>query len=88
MMPANGTDTPSYRCLAQALTTNQLHSERLMFKNWMRLTQDAMLLGLESQRVMGLRLMKLSRGGRAAQAMDPEKAMAMGARTPRVPIQR
>ena len=34
----------------------------------MQLTHDAVLLGLESQRVMGLRLMKLSRGGRAAQA--------------------
>jgi hypothetical protein len=37
-----------------------------MFKNWMRVTRDAMLLGLETQRVIGLRLMKLSRGGRAA----------------------
>ena len=35
-----------------------------MFRNWMQLTHDAVLLGLESQRVMGLRLMKLSRGGR------------------------
>jgi hypothetical protein len=39
-----------------------------MFKNWMRLTSDAVMLGLETQRVMGLRLMKLSRGGRAAGA--------------------
>jgi hypothetical protein len=52
-----------------------------MFKNWMQLTHDAMLLGLESQRVMGLRLMKLSRGGRAAQAealrMFSEKTTAL-----------
>jgi hypothetical protein len=52
-----------------------------MFKTWMRLTQDAMLLGLESQRVMGLRLMKLSRGGRAAQSealrMFSEKTTAL-----------
>ena len=36
-----------------------------MFRKWMRLTHDAVLLGLESQRVMTLRLMKLSRGGRS-----------------------
>jgi hypothetical protein len=52
-----------------------------MFKNWMQLTHDAMLLGLESQHVMGLRLMKLSRGGQAAQAealrMVSEKSSAL-----------
>ena len=56
-----------------------------MFKNWMQiLTQAAMLLGLENQRVIGLRLMKLSRGGRAAQAealrMFSEKTTALGER--------
>ena len=48
----------------------------------MQLTHDAVLLGLESQRVMGLRLMKLSRGGRPAQAealrMFSEKTTALG----------
>jgi len=52
-----------------------------MIRNWMQLTHDAMLLGFESQRVMGLRLMKLSRGGRAAQAealrMFSEKTTAL-----------
>ena len=47
----------------------------------MQLTHDAVLLGLESQRVMGLRLMKLSRGGRAAEAevlrMFSEKTTAL-----------
>lgn len=47
----------------------------------MQLTHDAVLLGLESQRVMGLRLMKLSRGGRAAHAealrMFSEKTTAL-----------
>jgi hypothetical protein len=38
-----------------------------MFDAWMRVTRDAVLLGLETQRVIGLRLMKLSRGGRAAE---------------------
>jgi hypothetical protein len=33
----------------------------------MRVTRDTVLLGLETQRVIGLRLMKLSRGGRAAE---------------------
>ena len=52
-----------------------------MFRKWMQLTHDAVMLGLESQRVMGLRLMKLSRGGRAAQAealrMFSEKTSAL-----------
>jgi hypothetical protein len=38
-----------------------------MFDTWMRVTRDAVLLGLETQRVIGLRLIKLSRGGRAAE---------------------
>lgn len=52
-----------------------------MFKNWMRVTSDAVMLGLETQRVIGLRLMKLSRGGSAAKAealrMITEKASAL-----------
>ena len=52
-----------------------------MFKNWMRLTSDAVMLGWETQRVMGLRLMKLSRGGRAAETealrMVTEKTSAL-----------
>ena len=52
-----------------------------MFKNWMRVTSDALLLGWETQRVMSLRLMKLSRGGRAAETealrMVTEKTSAL-----------
>lgn len=52
----------------------------IMFRNWMRLTHDAVLLGVETQRVIGLRLMKLSSGGPAAQAeavrMISEKSAA------------
>jgi hypothetical protein len=52
-----------------------------MFTNWMRLTLDAVMLGVETQRVIGLRLMKLSGGGRAAQAealrMVSEKTAAL-----------
>ena len=52
-----------------------------MFRNWMRLTNDAVMLGLETQSVMGLRLMKLSRGGRAAETealrMVTEKTSAL-----------
>ena len=52
-----------------------------MFKNWMRVTSDALLLGWETQRVMGLRLMKLSRGGHAAETealrMVTEKTSAL-----------
>lgn len=39
-----------------------------MFRNWIQLMFDAALLGVEAQRVIGLRLMKLSAGGPAAQA--------------------
>ena len=39
-----------------------------MFKNWMRMMNDAVMLGFETHRVIGLRLMKLSRGGSAAEA--------------------
>jgi hypothetical protein len=52
-----------------------------MFKNWIRLTNDAVMLGLETQRVIALRLMKLSRGGLAAEAealrMVTEKTSAL-----------
>jgi hypothetical protein len=52
-----------------------------MFTNWMRLTRDAFLLGVEMQRVVGLRWVKLSRGGRAAEAeavrMVTEKTIAL-----------
>ena len=47
----------------------------------MRLTHDAVMLGLEAQRVIGLRLIKLSGGGPAAQAealrMLSEKTAAL-----------
>ena len=52
-----------------------------MFRNWIRLTNDAVMLGLETQRVIGLRLMKLSRGGvdaeREALRMVTEKSTAL-----------
>jgi hypothetical protein len=52
-----------------------------MMRNWMRVASDAVMLGLEAQRVIGLRLMKLSRGGRGAEAealrMVTEKASAL-----------
>jgi len=47
----------------------------------MRLTHDAVMLGLEAQRVIGLRLINLSGGGPAAQAealrMVSEKTAAL-----------
>jgi hypothetical protein len=47
----------------------------------MRLTHDAVMLGLEAQRVIGLRLIKLSGGDPAAQAealrMVSEKTAAL-----------
>ena len=38
-----------------------------MFKSWCGLTLDAVLLGFETQRVIGLRLAKIAAGGPAAQ---------------------
>ena len=52
-----------------------------MFRNWMRMTNDAVMLGFETQRVIGLRLLKLSRGGRGAEVealrMVTEKTTAL-----------
>jgi hypothetical protein len=52
-----------------------------MFKNWMRMMNDAVMLGFETHRVINLRLMKLSRGGSDAEAealrMVTEKTTAL-----------
>jgi hypothetical protein len=52
-----------------------------MVKTWLDHTMHTALLGLEAQRVVGLRLMKIGAGGAAAQAeiqrMVAEKAAAM-----------
>jgi len=37
-----------------------------MIKNWLKLTNDMALLGLEAQQVIGLRLMRIAAGGRGA----------------------
>jgi hypothetical protein len=48
---------------------------------WFSLSRDAMMLGLEAQSVIGLRMMKAAMGGEAAQReaalMVTEKAQAM-----------
>ena len=38
-----------------------------MIRSWIGLAFDVALLGMESQRVVGLRFMKIAGGGRAAQ---------------------
>jgi hypothetical protein len=52
-----------------------------MSRNWLRLTRDAILLGVEAQRVIGLRWMKFARGGHAAETeavrMFAEKTTAL-----------
>ena len=51
-----------------------------MFLNWMKFSLDAARLGYEVQTVMALRMMKLARGGLAAEAemqrMMTEKGVA------------
>ncbi|HEV7439251.1 MAG TPA: hypothetical protein VGN94_06440 [Methylobacterium sp.] len=53
-----------------------------MFGAWWKLGMDATMLALESQQVIGMRLMMLSAGGSAAQVeaqrMVSEKIMAAG----------
>ena len=52
-----------------------------MFRNWMRLTNEVVMFGFETQRVIGLRLVRLSRGGPAAESealrMVTEKTTAL-----------
>jgi hypothetical protein len=56
-----------------------------MFRNWIQFSFDAALLGVETQRVMGLRLMKLYAGGPAARVeasrMVSEKTTALAEAT-------
>jgi hypothetical protein len=77
----NGHGSPQLSHRARTRPSHQFICGEIMFRNWMQLTHDAVLLGLESQRVMGLRLMKLSRGGRPAHVealrMISEKATAL-----------
>jgi hypothetical protein len=61
--------------------------EKRIFKTWFGLTLDAVLLGFETQRVMGLRLAKIAAGGPAAQVeaqrmvMEKTAALAEAATT-------
>ena len=58
-----------------------------MFKSWFGLTLDAVLLGFETQRVIGLRLAIIAAGGPAAQVeahrmvMEKTTALAEAATT-------
>lgn len=53
-----------------------------MFRSWMKLTSNALLLGLESQQVINRRLMRIAAGGKGAQfeteRMVTEKIAAFG----------
>ncbi len=37
-----------------------------MITNWLKLTTDMALLGMEAQQVIGMRLMRIAQGGRGA----------------------
>jgi hypothetical protein len=56
--------------------------ETNLFKNWMKLTSDAVLLGFEAQQVIGQRLMRIAAGGKGArfetERMVTEKIAALG----------
>jgi hypothetical protein len=49
-----------------------------MIDQWLRLTFDATLLGLESQRVVSLRLARLAAGGVAAEAEAQRMVLEKG----------
>jgi hypothetical protein len=55
-----------------------------MFKSWMRLTNVAVLLGLEAQQVISRRLMRIAAGGKRArfetERMVTEKSPLSGKR--------
>ena len=65
---------------------HQIATRRYMlFENWMKITGDAAMLGIETQRVMHLRMMKLFAGGPKAQSealrMVTEKTTALAEAT-------
>jgi hypothetical protein len=49
-----------------------------MFNDWLRLTFETTLLGLESQRVVSLRLARLAAGGAAAEAEAQRMVLEKG----------
>jgi hypothetical protein len=57
----------------------------MLIKNWIKITSDAAMLGIETQRVMQLRMMKLFAGGPKAQSealrMVTEKTTALAEAT-------
>jgi hypothetical protein len=57
----------------------------MLFKNWMKITGDAAMLGFETQQVMHLRMMKLFAGGPKAHSealhMVTEKTTALAEAT-------
>ena len=57
----------------------------MLFTNWMKITGDAAMLGIETQQVMHLRMMKLFAGGPQAQSealrMVTEKTTALAEAT-------
>ena len=61
-----------------------------MFEKWMKLALDTSMLALETQQVIGLRLLKLTLGGpaatREANRMVAEKTIAFGEAAAKVAI--
>jgi hypothetical protein len=57
----------------------------MLFKNWIKITGDAAMLGIETQQVMHLRMMKLFASGPKAQSealrMVTEKTAALAEAT-------
>jgi hypothetical protein len=67
------------------LSAPQSHWRNVLFKNWIKITADAAMLGFETQQVMHLRMMKLFAGGPKAHSeasrMVTEKTSALAEAT-------
>jgi hypothetical protein len=73
------------QCWLRLSFERQIVRRYMLFTNWMKITGDAAMLGIETQQVMHLRMMKLFAGGPQAQSealrMVTEKTTALAEAT-------
>jgi hypothetical protein len=73
------------QCWLRLSFERQIVRRYMLFTNWMKITSDAAMLGIETQQVMHLRMMKLFAGGPQAQSealrMVTEKTTALAEAT-------
>jgi hypothetical protein len=73
------------QCWLRLSFERQILRRYMLFTNWMKITGDAAMLGIETQQVIHLRMMKLFAGGPQAQSealrMVTEKTTALAEAT-------